>query len=355
MAKLNKMQYINFFYNICKIDVVSSKKTFGNFYTLFLSNLMATKRICFSHLFHFNPRFTSIYIFLTFCNGNTIKKILNCRIIFLFYIKNLHGLKNNNILFKQRKFLVNFTRVLQIIIIKTQSIDIKIYLFILIGQDLLDNLFDIVFNFKTGYYITIFFFYVILKILLNLYKLEYCSFNTDSSFHFIESDNIDCKKPFIIFRLLNLIIKFYKKVNTNLISKHIYKIFNFFLKCRLSVVFFKKKIINNLIFSFIGIQNNGNDNCIYFSKIVYNKYINMILYLNGFLVKEKNKLFVKNKNIKIKPVELYKIIKIIKNNIPSNSCAFEIFKIKEMISYSGKKFKQQNLTAKKKLFPEFFT
>ena len=112
--------------------------------------------------------------------------------------------------------------------------------------------------------------------------------------------------------------------------------------------------MNSIIFSFIGIQNNGNDNEIYFSNILYNKYITIILHLNGFLVKEKNKLFVINKIIKIKPVEIYKIIKIIKNNIPSNSCVFEIFKVKKMIRYLGKEFKKQNLTAKKKLFSELF-
>jgi hypothetical protein len=361
MIELEKIQFRNFFFNICKIDILNTKETFGNFYNLFLSNLMISKKICFYQLSRCNPRFISIYIFLLLCNGDIIKKNLNCRIMFLFHIKNLQyfkyktTLKKKNILFNQRNFLVNFTRVMLIIIIKIQSIYIKINLVILIGQYILETLFYSIFNFKTRYEITSFFFYVILKILLNFHTLEYCSFNTNSCFYFLNSEKVDYKKIFIIFRLINLIIQSYKKIKSNLISEHINTIFSFFFKYRLPVMFFKKKIFLRIGFFFIHIQNNGNDYNTHFPKLLYNKYINMILYLNVLLIKEKNKLFLTNKIIKIQPVDVYKMIKMIKNNISSNSCAFKLFKIKEMIFYTTKNFNVRSLVVKKKKFSKFFS
>ena len=333
-------------FNIIKIHLINSNTYENNFCKLFIYTMIKIEKNCFFDLCFIHSEFIFFLDIKSIIdNKSTIIKffILNINSFLLINNKNLKK-KNMNYYIK-KVILFNIVHTLGTVILKIQNLDTKVNLLNLIINHSLNTIF---LNTNLDFYISRFFMYVFLKIVLNFYKIDICSFETCEKNFFYNLKKINWKKPFKCLKSIEILFEFID-ANFKKNSKPLKKIFYVFKHKQPTNNFPNKKFNCFTNFIFIQFQTNGYCNHIitYNKKSFIRKFM-IVLQFYDIFFKEKNKLFIQTNLIEIKPGVIYQIIKLIKNNIFPKSCVFEIFRIKKMIINWVKTKKKTILNQKKK-------
>jgi hypothetical protein len=367
IINLYSKKHTKLFYNIHKRYLLNINSNQDIFFKIFAWNFIQIKLINFSNSIYINPALISVYFFLLFINCNSFINYLYFRLNFFFYITISYLFRNTKIL--ENKIMIIpickiifliFLKIVNIIFFNIQTLNLKIKGVVLIFYKIKHIVNSIFFDANLEFKFLQFFFYIILKILLNLYRLNIYSLNIHNNISFLDLEKVKWKKPLFLLNIIKNFTRFFKK-KAGSVSNTIKAIFIFYFRCiMLNYTKFLKKNLNNLTnLGYIKTQVHGLYGHILtrtkrFPKRFPKKFLNSFLLLDAIFFKEKNNLFLENKSNKIKQNEINNIIKLITYNLPSKSCVFEILKIRNMLNYSSKDSIKLTFNPKKKRLLDLF-